>query len=39
MRLRVIDCSQVEYWYTSTDKGYIMTYKDYSITKDDDTAA
>ena len=39
MKLRVIAYSQAEYWYTSTNKGYIMTYKDYSIAKDDDIAA
>ena len=39
MRLRVIDYSQSEYWYTSTNKGYIITYKDYSTAKDDDIAA
>ena len=39
MRLRVIAYSQAEYWYTSTNKGYIMTCKDYSIAKDDDIAA
>ena len=39
LRLRVVPYSQVEYWYTSTNKGYIMTYKDYSIAKDDDIAA
>ena len=39
MKLRVIAYSQAEYWYTSTSKGYIMTYKDYSIAKDDDIAA
>ena len=39
MRLRVIAYSQVEYCYTSTNKGYIMTYKDYSIAKDDDIVA
>ena len=38
MRLRVIAYSQAEYWYTSTNKGYIMTYKDYSIAKDEDIA-
>ena len=36
MRLRVIGYSQAEYWYPSTNKGYIMTYKDYSIAKDDE---
>ena len=39
MRPRVVAYSQAEYWYTSTNKGYIMTYKDYSIAKDDDIAA
>ena len=39
MRLRVIAYSQAEYWYASTNKGYIRTYKDYSIAKDDDIAA
>ena len=34
MRLRLIVYSQAEYWYASTNKGYIMTYKDY----DDDIA-
>ena len=38
-RLRVVAYSQDEYWYTSTNKGYIMTYKDYSIAKDDHIAA
>ena len=36
MRLRVIAYSQAEYWYTSTNKSYLMTYKDYSIAIDDD---
>ena len=39
MRLRVVAYSQTEYWYTCTKKGYIMTYKDYSIANDDDIAA
>ena len=38
MRLRVIAYSQAEYWYTSTNKGFKMTYKDYSIARDDDIA-
>ena len=38
MRLRVIAYSQAEYWYTSTNKGYKITYKDYSIARDDDIA-
>ena len=39
MRLRLIAYSQTEYWYTSKNKTYIMTYKDYSIAKDDDIAS
>ena len=39
VRLRVIAYSQDEYWYTSTNKGYIMTFKDYNIATDDDIAA
>ena len=38
MRLRVIAYSQAESWYTSTTKGYIMTYKIYNIAKDDGIA-
>ena len=34
MRLRVIAYSQSEYWYANTN----MTYKGYSIAKDDDIA-
>ena len=33
MRLRVIAYSQSEYWYANRNKGYIMTYKDYSIAR------
>ena len=39
MRLRAIVYSQSEYWYANRNKGYIMTYKDYSIAKNDDIAA
>ena len=39
MGLRVIACSQSEYWYANTNKSYIMTCKDYSIAKNDDIAA
>ena len=38
MRLRVIAYSRSEYWYANTNKVYIMTYKGYSIAKDDDIA-
>ena len=39
MRLRITAHSQSEYWHANTNKGYIMTYKDYSIAKQDDIAA
>ena len=39
MRLKITAYSQSEYWYANTNKGYIMTYKDYSIAKDDDITA
>ena len=39
MRMRVIAYSRAGYWHISTNKGYIMTCKDYSIAKDDDIAA
>ena len=32
--MRVIAYSQAVFWYTSTNKGYIMTYKNYSIAKE-----
>ena len=35
MRLRVVGYSQGEYWYAHTNKGYIMTYKNYNISKSD----
>ena len=39
MKLRVITCSQSEHWYANTNKGYIMTYKDYSTAKNNDISA
>ena len=39
MRLREIAHSQAEYWHASTNKRYIVSYKEYSIAKDDETAA
>ena len=39
MSLRVFAYSQAEHWCTSTNKGYVMTFKDYSIDKDDDITA
>ena len=35
MRLRIVGYSQGEYWYAHTNKGYIMTYKNYNISKSD----
>ena len=35
MRLKIAAYSQSEYWYANTNKGYIMTYKDHSLNKDD----
>ena len=35
LRLRVVGYSQGEYWYAHTNKGYIMTYKNYNISKAD----
>ena len=39
MRLREIAHFQAEYWYASTNKIYIISYKEYGIAKDDETAA
>ena len=36
MRLRLTGFSQAEYWYASSNKGYIMTYKIYNISKEED---
>ena len=36
MRLRTTGFSQAEYWYALSNKGYIMTYKNYNISKEDD---
>ena len=36
MRLRITGFSQAEYWYALSNKGYIMTYKSYNISKEDD---
>ena len=35
LRLRVVGYSQGEYWYAHTNKGYIMAYKNYNISKAD----
>ena len=36
IRLRITGFSQSEYWYAFSNKGYIMTYKDYNISKEDE---
>ena len=36
MRLRITGFSQAEYWYALSNNGYIMTYKSYNISKEDD---
>ena len=36
LRLRIVGYSQAEYWYTLSNKGYIMTYKNYNISKNDE---
>ena len=34
IRLRITGFSQSEYWYAFSNKGYIMTYKNYNISKE-----
>ena len=36
MRLTITGFSQAEYMYALSNKGYIMTYKNYNISKEDD---
>ena len=36
MRLRIVGYSQAEYWYALSNKGYIITYRNYNISKEDD---
>ena len=35
LRLRVTEYSQGEYWYLLSNKGYIMSFKNYNISKAD----
>ena len=35
LRLRIIGYSQGEYWYLLSNKGYIMSFKNYNISKAD----
>ena len=39
LRLRVTGYSQAEYYYTLSKKGMIMSYENYSISKEIDIAA
>ena len=36
LRLRITGFSQAEYWYLLSNKGYIMSYKNYNISKADE---
>ena len=36
LRLRITGFSQTEYWYLFSNKGYIMSYKNYNISKADE---
>ena len=35
LRLRITGFSQAEYWYLLSNKGYIMSYRNYKISKAD----
>ena len=37
LRLRITGFSQAEYWYLLSNKEYIMSYKNYSISKADES--
>ena len=39
LRLRVVAYSQAKYYYLLSNKGMIMSYKNYSISKEVDIAA
>ena len=36
MRFRIVGYSQVEYWLVFSNKGYIMSYQNYNISKEDE---
>ena len=38
IRLKVLAFLQAEYWYVITNRGKVLTYKNYSIKKDEDIA-
>ena len=35
MRFRITSFSQDEFWYLLSNRGYIMSYKNYNISKSD----
>ena len=35
IRLRIVGYSQAEYWLAFSDKGYMMSYQNYNISKED----
>ena len=37
LRLRTTGYSQAEHWYLLSNKGYIMSYKNYNISKADES--
>ena len=37
LRLRITGFQQAEYWYLLSNKGYIMSYKNYNISKADES--
>ena len=36
LRMRIVGYSQGEYWYAFTKKGYVMSYKNYNISKSEE---
>ena len=36
LRIRRTSFSQAEYWYVLSNKGYVMSYKNYNISKSDE---
>ena len=36
MRFRIVGYSQAEYWLVFSNKGYIMSYQNYNISKEDE---
>ena len=36
MRLRIVGYLQAEYWLAFSNKGYIMSYQNYNISKEDE---